>query len=148
MVLWRIMGVDFGVPTHIWATDMTVLSFERVIRQVLVRRHFRNISSARAGRHSSGCHSLTTSHFSSICVLQDHNRKQIVSPAGMFLLNVLSLLFINWCLFSWWSSHTGYNLECLAWRRSWRKLDGERMAPKTQGWKFKNLCRAPIRLEL
>lgn len=48
--------------TYIWATDMTVLSFDWVIRQVLVSRHFRNISRARADG-SSGRHSVTVSHF-------------------------------------------------------------------------------------
>lgn len=92
-------------PTYMWATDTTVLSFDWVMRQVLVSRHFRNISRARADP-SSVCHSVIVSHFGFHTVisqkkipifdsfLQDCGGKQTVLPAGMLLWYIFTELFI------------------------------------------------------
>lgn len=71
------------VLTHMWATDMTVLGFDWVIRQVLVNRHFRNISNARADLYSSGVHSMR------------YMRKQTETPS-VKLFNYLSSCKQHW----------------------------------------------------
>lgn len=88
--------------THMWATDMTVLGFDWVIRQVWVSRDFRNISSARADLCSSGFHSWSWKRL--VWVLKFENERcRMVQWDKVRMLNwlfcgktTLSILMHEW----------------------------------------------------